>query len=89
MNSAINPTKKLLARAVGAAVVSALAVIGFGSAIATAQTSAPMLPPDPCLVDTCHNGIGHDGVPQLNPQPLPPGFRDRIWLLQRDPSLGG
>jgi hypothetical protein len=84
MKNNVNPTKNWFALVVGAAAIAGMAAVDFGSAAANAAPGAPLLPPDPCLVDACHTGQGHVAVPRLNPQPLPPGFRDRNWLPQRE-----
>jgi hypothetical protein len=67
MNSTFDRAKKLFTLTVSAAAIAGTAAIGFGAAIASAN---PLLPPDPCRSGSCR--------PELNPQPLPPGFRDHI-----------
>ena len=69
MKSTVRITK-LLALGLGASAITGMAALGFGSAVASAQTRY-YEPPDPCAA-ACHAPV-HHGPARLNPQPLPPG----------------
>jgi len=77
MNDTFDRTKKFFARTLGAAAIAGTAAMGFGAAIASAD---PQLPPLPPLPSVPPDGCKTCAIPRpnLNPQPLPPGFGDHI-----------